>query len=298
MNLLSTAPEAFAHYESIRPRLPSARFPAGSRHAPDLRATFDAFDGYVLDAYGVLNVGGRAIPGAAARVAQMRAAGKRVCVLTNGASYPRAVAMARYHALGFDFGADEVVSSRDVTGAHLDAIAPGARWAAISEAGDSFADIPADLGDLLNNALLWRDADAFVFLSSARWSPALQDRLVQAITDRPRPVVIANPDLIAPLETRFSIEPGFWAHDLWDRTGHAPIFHGKPYGSAFAAVARKMDMTRTAMVGDTLHTDTLGGAAAGLGTVLVAGHGLFAGHDADSYAQASGIIPDWIVQTT
>ena len=55
---------------------------------------------------------------------------------------------------------------------------------------------------------------------------------------------------------------------------------------------------RVAMVGDTLHTDTLGGAAAGCGTVLVTHHGLFKGHDVAPYISRSGIVPDIIVKTT
>ena len=34
------------------------------------------------------------------------------------------------------------------------------------------------------------------------------------------------------------------------------------------------------MVGDSLHTDILGGAAAGMTTVLITDHGLFRGQDA------------------
>jgi ribonucleotide monophosphatase NagD (HAD superfamily) len=52
------------------------------------------------------------------------------------------------------------------------------------------------------------------------------------------------------------------------------------------------------MVGDTLHTDVLGGAAAGCRTVLVTDHGLFAGRDTVPFIAASGIVPDFIVKTT
>jgi ribonucleotide monophosphatase NagD (HAD superfamily) len=52
------------------------------------------------------------------------------------------------------------------------------------------------------------------------------------------------------------------------------------------------------MVGDTLHTDVLGGAASGMGSILVARHGLFAGRDVAPYIRRSGIRPSWIVETT
>jgi hypothetical protein len=91
----------------------------------------------------VLNVGDTPIPGAVDRLADLRRAGKRMVVLTNAASYTRAAALQKYRRLGFDFTADEVVSSRDVAAARLDGVAPGATWAAITAAGDDLADIPA-----------------------------------------------------------------------------------------------------------------------------------------------------------
>jgi glycerol-1-phosphatase len=105
---------AVARYEALRARLPQARFPCSSLHVADLAAVFDRYDGFVLDAFGVLNVGERPIPGAAGRIAGLRAAGKRIVVLTNGASQPRRAALAKYARLGFDFTAAEVVASRDL----------------------------------------------------------------------------------------------------------------------------------------------------------------------------------------
>jgi ribonucleotide monophosphatase NagD (HAD superfamily) len=49
------------------------------------------------------------------------------------------------------------------------------------------------------------------------------------------------------------------------------------------------------MVGDTLHTDILGGAQAGFATALVTGYGSLTGLDVtDAIAQA-GLSPDFIV---
>ena len=52
------------------------------------------------------------------------------------------------------------------------------------------------------------------------------------------------------------------------------------------------------MVGDTLHTDVLGGAAAGWRTVLVTGLGLVRELDVEAAIRESGIRPDFIVETT
>ncbi|MEL0233069.1 MAG: HAD hydrolase-like protein [Candidatus Puniceispirillaceae bacterium] len=49
------------------------------------------------------------------------------------------------------------------------------------------------------------------------------------------------------------------------------------------------------MIGDSLHTDILGGGAAGMQTVLLTGYGLFAAGGADDMIDACGITPDWVV---
>lgn len=294
------AETAFQRYEAIRPRLPAARFAARSEHAATLADVAAPYDGFLLDAFGVLNVGETAIPGAVARMAELRAQGKSLTVLTNAASYTKAQLLAKYHRLGFDFAASEVVSSRDTAVARLESIAPRARWAAISQAGDSFADIPAALVDAIANPAAFDEADAILFLSTARWTPALQERLAGALARNPRPVVVANPDLVAPRETDLSLEPGLFAHDLIDALGVPCHFFGKPFADCFHdAIARAgRPAHRLAMVGDTLHTDVLGGAAAGCGTVLVTRHGLFRGQDVAPFIARSQIIPDHIVETT
>jgi len=297
---VSDAEAAFRRYEEIRPRLPAARYPAVSRHLATLSQAADLWDGFVLDAFGVLNVGETAIPGAVARMAELRARGKRLCVLTNAASYTRATLLAKYHRLGFDFTLSEVVSSRDVAVARITDRWPGAHWAAISAKGDTFADIPARLTDAIAHPAAFDDADAILFLSSNRWTPALQERLADALSRNPRPVVVANPDLVAPREDGLSLEPGLYAHDLIDRLGTDVHWFGKPFADGFADVIERTSLPpeRLAMVGDTLHTDVLGGAAAGMGTVLVTRHGLFAGLDTAPFVARSGIVPDVVVETT
>ncbi len=289
---------AFDRYESVRARLPQATFPDVSVNAQDLSDVADRYDAFILDAFGVLNVGTTPIPDAVARMAQLRARGKRLIVLTNAASYSRAEAMVKYRALGFDFTADEVVSSRDAAVARLPR---GRRWAAIAAQGDSFADIPADVTDLIDDPDALTRADGILFLSSVRWSPDRQARLVGALRDHPRPVVIANPDIVAPREDGLTVEPGAYGHALTDATGIACQYFGKPFPDAYDdALARLpgIPRDRIAMVGDTLHTDVLGGRAAGIGSILITSHGLFAGRDTMPYVTRSGIVPDVIAVTT
>lgn len=293
--LVPTLPltSAWARYEAIRSRLPAARLGGSVRQVHGLLDVAAEFDGFLFDSFGVLNVGETAIPGAAACLDALRAMGKRIRVLTNAASYTGDAALLKYRRMGLDVRREEIVSSRDVTFAHLDAVAPGLNWGAIATAEDDYADAgDLHMFDLLANDRSWDMAQGVLFLSSARWTSALQDRLVDTLTRTPRPVVIGNPDLVAPREGGLSIEPGYWAHDLQDRTGIAPRLFGKPYPEAFQIALTGMGPGRYAMIGDTLHTDILGGQAAGLATILVTDHGLFAGHDTAPYIAQGGIFPD------
>lgn len=285
---------AFARYEAVRDRLPGAAFPCAMQRIGSLEDMADTVDAFLLDAFGVLNVGDTAIPGAADRLARLRGRGKRLVVLTNGATQARAAALAKYHRMGFDFTPDEVVASRDVAAA---ALSPALRWAGASGPTPDFSDLPVPMADLLADPSQFDRAEGFVLFSSSGWTESHQAALEAALRTRPRPLLIANPDIVAPREGGFSLEPGYYAHRIADATGVVPEFHGKPYGAAYDAVLARLPgipAHRVAAVGDTLHTDVLGGAAAGMRTVLVTDHGLFAGVDADHFVACSGIVPDFV----
>lgn len=284
---------AFARYRAVAHRLPQPQdWPKRTYRVLDLQYVLKRYDGFILDAFGILNVGEGVLPQAVERVAQMRALGKKVVVLTNGAASPRAEALAKYRKWGFDFTEDEVIASRDLAGAALEG--RGGIWAAIAPDGAGFEDLPGDVRSLDDRLLA--EADGFLFLGSQGWDDERQAALVAALQARPRPVICANPDMVAPREDGFTWEPGHYAHAL-----PVPVeFHGKPYPGAFEAALRALDLPpgRVAMVGDTLHTDVLGGRMAGCGTVLVTGHGFFKGVDPDPFIEATGILPDYIADET
>lgn len=292
---------AFKRYESIRSNLPCADFDVSTRHARNLSELADHFDGFILDAFGVLNRGETPIEGAIERIDAFRNSGKQMVVLTNAASYTRSQILSKYRRLGFDFDAGEVVSSRDVALGFLPSLGSDLVWAAAAMREDTFDDATVEIKHLHDDPALLAQAGGFILLSSARWTSRDTDELRQALRNQLRPVVVANPDLVAPRESGLSLEPGAIGHDLCESTGVEPIFCGKPYAAALeTAISRFQDLPRNriAMVGDTLHTDVLGGRAAGIRTILVSEQGLFRGCDVGSYINKSGIRPDWIVSTT
>lgn len=133
-----------------------------------------------------------------------------------------------------------------------------------------------DMIYLTDNAADYDEVESFVLLGSAVWTESRQLLLEDSLKKRPRPVYVGNPDIVAPRETGFSVEPGHYAHRLADKTGIKLQFFGKPFKNIFdLAFARinSLDLERTVMVGDTLHTDILGGQAAGIKTALIANYG-------------------------
>lgn len=289
---------AFAAYEAVRHRLPDARFPAAPRPAQTLADLADDHDVFLLDAFGVLNRGEAAIPGAPDRVADLQAAGKRVMVVTNAASYSKRYAVERYARLGFTFAPEDVVSSRDALLAGV-AAGPARRWGVMATRRFGVEGIEhLDVTFLAEDRAAYDAAEGFLFFGAGEWTEDRQALLTASLRDNPRPVLVGNPDIVAPYEGGLSREPGHYAHRIADATGVVPQFFGKPFGNIFDIAlsrVRGVPRDRIVMVGDTLQTDILGGRAAGLRTALVTGYGSLTGTDVDAAIAASGIVPDHIL---
>lgn len=291
-------PEAFAAYEAVRHRLPAPNRAAPCRALPNLEALAQDFDTFLLDAFGVLNIGETAIDGVPGRVADLQRAGKRVMVVSNAAGYPHSTLMAKYKRLGYDFAPEDVITSRKAV-LHAIGAMPDRHWGLVAQ--ESFGREGTDhltVTYLGAGPSAYNAVDGFLMLGSSNWTDDAQHLLEAALTRRPRPVLVGNPDIVAPREHGFSIEPGHYAHRLADRTGVTPQFFGKPfqniYDLAFAQLG-DVDRSRTVMVGDSLHTDILGAQVAGVASALIAGYGFFSGHEVQGPIAASGIQPDYIL---
>lgn len=295
-----TTETALDAYEAARHRLPPPGRQGAALRARSLEDIAARFDVFLLDGFGVLNIGETAIPGVRARMDGLRARGKRLVVLTNAASLPNDGLVAKYRALGFDFAPEELVSSRQALTRAL-AAEPARHWGVIAADWAPLDDLGGvRLTRLGEDAAAHAAVDGVIFLGSQDWTEARQRRLVDALRARPRPVWVGNPDIVAPREEGFSFEPGFFAHRLADETGVTPRFFGKPfpdvYGLALARLGGAVAPDRIVMVGDTLHTDVLGAQAAGIGSALIEGFGFFAGHSTAEAMARTGIRPDFVLE--
>lgn len=292
---------AFNRYCEIRHRLPQYHNADQQPNDPLLVSNLgdlaNDFDVFLFDSFGVLNVGHATIEGAPDRVGFLRNLGKKVFVLTNAATSPLRENRIKYLSMGFEFADHEIISSRAVLGTYLESCGKSMVWGVAAPQSSVIDELPCmscPLDDFEFNT-----CDGFILLSSADWTEEKQRLLIDALEANPRPVVVGNPDLVAPRKNTFSKEPGFYAHDLADRLDIKPVFFGKPYGNAFDEVFARLnpdqDRSRVLMLGDTLHTDILGGQSAGCKAALVVNHGLMRDMDIPECLIQSGISPDYIM---
>lgn len=294
-----TAPWVFRRYEELRRRLPKQTRTGAAQVHNDLGALIDRYDAFVFDAFGVLNVGETAIASAANRISALRNAGKSVFVLTNAATGSISSLPGKYRKLGFTFSAREIVSSREVLTRAMGSYRADMRWAVVLPPNSGAEEFDFHARPVTGAETDFSRDDGIILMSSKTIDATLFGRIFLALRDRPRPLLVGNPDIVAPREDGFSLEPGFYAHSIADRLPIEPIFFGKPYENAFDEIKRRLNgavsSDRIAMVGDTLHTDILGAMAAGLDAVLVTGHGVLKGMDVEDCMKRSGIVPDHVV---
>ena len=288
---------AVRQYQAVRPLLPKADMPSSSQKLSDLGEVAEQFDVFLLDAFGVLNIGNAPIAGAPERVKSLQNRGKRVLVLTNGATFPANKSLEKFAGLGFDFDLNDIVSSRDALALALGDMPQNGTWGVMAASNSQLETFNAPCKCLGGDRSVYDAACGFLLLSTAEWTENQQSLLYDSLKTNSRPILVGNPDIVAPREHGLTLEPGFFAYELVRQLGVRPHLFGKPFGNVYdLALSRlpEVDPSRVLMVGDTLHTDVLGGAAHGFCTALVTNHGLFAGRDVMHHIKQTGIVPHYI----
>ncbi|WP_253284526.1 MULTISPECIES: HAD-IIA family hydrolase [unclassified Ruegeria] len=294
-----SAQEAFEAYEAVRHRLPQPRSTEVSyRQVDTLEDIAHEFDVFLLDAFGVLNIGDTAIPDTPDRVRSLTAAGKRVLVVSNAAGFPHTTLIEKYYGLGYNFAPQDVITSRATLLSELNG-QNELHWGLMATPSAGLRDLEElKLSYLEDDPKPYETVDGFLMIGSAVWNETRQAMLEAALLERPRPVLVGNPDIVAPREYGFSKEPGLFAHRLADRTGVTPQFFGKPFANIYDLAFSRLghiDKSRVLMVGDSLHTDILGARNAGIASALISGFGFFAGHDVETAIMKAGIVPSFVV---
>lgn len=250
------------------------------RLLPGIGAIAESFAGFLLDQWGVLHDGERALPDAPRALDRLIERGSPIVLLSNSgrrASTNRARLAAM--GLGPERLAD-IVTSGEATWRLLKD-RPGPPW---SELGRRclFLTIAGDLGPVEGLDLeLVADPEVadFLLVSGLDGKPARAFRpLAERARARALPMICSNPDKVAPSPTGFVESPGLLA-SIYEALGGRVIYVGKPHAPIYATCLRAMPgvpRERILAVGDSLEHDVAGARAQGLSTCFVAS-GIHAG---------------------
>ena len=236
----------------------------------------------------MLNPGARATDGSIAAFDAARAAANKLVILTNDASGAHAAIARKHRSRGFAVTAAEIIAGVDILVKHLDA---SSRYGYLGPEPHPHPQHTQQMPNLSQLTRNFDSLDGFVLLEHSHWGEQVQQRLVDTLQRRPRPVFIGNQDITLQIECWFSIEPGYLALDLFLCGGTAPVLLGKPCAAMYQRV--RQHLGNLLAIGDALHTDVLGARNAGMHTWLVK-PGLLHGQESMRYIQESGISPHFI----
>jgi HAD superfamily hydrolase (TIGR01459 family) len=228
------------------------------------------YDGFVLDLWGVLHDGQLPMPGAREALALLRAAGKRVVILSNAPRRAASVA-ERIAEIGIEPALyDALLSSGEATWQWLKVGGPGGR---------QFFPIMATRDGGMLEGLSIRaaagieDADFILNTGVEGAKDRVEDfePVLQAGAKRGLLMVCANPDLMVIQAGRPEICAGAIALRYEELGGRVRYF-GKPHRAIYQACFDRLaidDRARILAVGDSLLTDIAGANAVGIASLLV-----------------------------
>lgn len=244
---------------------------------PGLGALAGRYDGFVLDMWGVLHDGQQPYPGAVDCLRRLKAAGKRLVVLSNA---PRRVdaAVQRMEEIGIPRALlDGVMTSGEDAWHHLKQ-RRDPWYAALGRA--CFHLGPArDKGMLVGQDIdvaAEIDRADFVLCTGAGsdddkvedYAPLLARARALGLK-----MICANPDLVVVHRGRLAICAGSLAQH-YEAIGGEVRWHGKPHPDIYQACFDLLgvaDRRRILGVGDAFRTDLAGARAAGIDGLFVAG---------------------------
>ncbi len=254
----------------------SSAIPMSVEFLPNLSPLVDRFDHLIVDLWGTLHNGIAPLPGAVECLAEFKAAGAGIVLLSNA---PFRVSGVRtvLEQIGIpDDIYDNIFCSGEVA------------WHAIRDRRD---DWHARLGPkaafigperhrpMLDNPsieaeALIKDADFVICTGPREAGDTLNDYLpeLERAAARSLPMVCTNPDREVLRGDRREICAGAMAEAYETRFGGDVAWHGKPYRPVFDAVLDSIgspDRDGVLMIGDGLGTDIVGATGAGLASAFV-----------------------------
>jgi HAD superfamily hydrolase (TIGR01450 family) len=275
----------------------------------DFKNVMERYKIIFFDAFGVIKNYDGLVPGIEKTFDYIKEQGKEYYIVTNDASRSPQELAASYHRVGLSIiDQNRIISSGMLAKEYLDLKVNngivaylGTHKSAHYIDSTGLHTLPVSAINQVNidqvNALVLLDDEGF------NWFDDL-NKAVNILRKRTIPAIVANTDHTYPLTSsnEVSIAIGGIATMIESIVGKRFIRFGKPDSQMFM-FAYDLVRERTAvskkeilMVGDTLHTDIMGGNKFGLDTVLVLS-GNTLPDDAETRIRSTGIVPTYICNT-
>ncbi|GAB3508142.1 HAD family hydrolase [Emticicia fontis] len=273
----------------------------------DFKSVIKNYKVIFFDAYGVLKNYKGLIPGVEKTFEYLKETNKEFYILTNDASRKPQQLADSYHQLGIeDIVISNIISSGMLAMDYLKQKVKSGKVVFLGTEDSAYyietlglEAVPIselDIDDLTGiRALAFLDDEGF------DWKTDL-NKTINLLRRKNIPVIVANTDATYPVSKKeIAIAMGGLSDMIETIVGKQFVGFGKPDSQMFifayehikSAGIEKKDIL---MVGDTLHTDILGGNKFGLDTVLVLS-GNTQAEDVEVKIQSSGIIPTYICES-
>ncbi|MBR3073217.1 MAG: HAD hydrolase-like protein [Fibrobacter sp.] len=275
----------------------------------------DRYDAFCFDGYGTLyNRGSFVYPGAMEWFQMLRRAGKYLRLVTNAASDVDEVLARDADKRGFDFTAEETISSGSLLRELVESLRSGTakplKLCEVYYIGRETGKHVLEACGITAVAMDAEPAEPIVAISSAKDTPETYARAVKILQKPGAILLVLNSDAWAPKIPDENVvtlrEPvsGALSERLRRASmceanggeGCATYYLGKPFPAIWEKVKRSLPAgANVLMIGDTLGTDVLGAKVAGFDSALVVGRNVPA-TELDADEAVLGIRPDWYLK--
>jgi HAD superfamily hydrolase (TIGR01459 family) len=242
-----------------------------------MRTLAPAYDGFILDLWGVVHDGTAPFPGVLDCMERLIGAGKRLVLLSNAPRRSDDV-VRRIARIGVPERLYHGVMSSGEEA-----------WQYLHRRGEPFyaalgrrclhlcSERDLEIREGLDLVFVDEPAEADFILNTgpAEWDDTTEDYapLLHAARARGVPMVCANPDLVVIHDGRPALCAGARA-EQYQAIGGRVRWHGKPYPSVYDSCLGLLgiaDRRRILAIGDSLRTDIAGAEGAGIDSLLIAG---------------------------
>jgi HAD superfamily hydrolase (TIGR01459 family) len=247
------------------------------RFVDGIGAFADRYEGFLLDQWGVIHDGRKALPEAVAALTELKRRNKRLVVLSNSGRRA-ALNRRRLAEMGLNVAMfDAVVTSGEAAWNLLRHRTQsgfkdlGRRCVLFTIGGDQA--VLEDLGiEVVERA---DDAD-FLFNTGLEIPPRTLDdyrAVLERAVARRLPMVCSNPDRVAPSQGKLITAPGTVAA-MYEQMGGTVLYVGKPHAPIYGACLDALDgleASEIVAVGDSVEHDIRGANGVGVDACFVTG---------------------------